>query len=142
MKKILLGSVIAVSVVFLLPRGAAQGFEAEVVGTVSCPACVAKGARKIDLACARACLTKNKSTDVTKSTSADVSKRGNTDLTDSANSNPAKSTSTDLLIITDDDYKTVPVENPDRIKSHLAHRIIVTGYWTRHGFHVTSVRTL
>jgi len=150
MKKTLLSSAIAILIALLLSGGAAQNTGQEVVGTVSCAACVAKGARKIDLACARACLTPKKSSDVTKSTSADavkstsadLTKNTNADLTSSTSPTPPKNTSTDLVIITDGDYKTIPVDNPDKVKSHLAHRVVVTGYWVKNGFHVVSVRTL
>jgi len=141
MKKAWFGTAIAISLVFLFSSAAAQSYE--LVGTVSCPACVVKGARRIDLGCARACFAPKKTTDAAKSSNADATKNPNTDLTDTTNINPIKNTNTntDLVIITDD-YRTIGVDNPDKVKSHLAHRIAVTGYWTKGGFHVISVRTL
>ena len=163
MKKIPLSSAIAILVVCLLTGGMAQVSEQTLTGIVTCQSCVVKGARRVDLACARTCLDKNtgtavaKSTDVTKNASGDIAKGSLTDLTSasgnaskssgadstkSASANPPKSTSTDLVIIADGNYNTVPVDNPDKVKSHLAHHVAVTGYWLRGVFHVISVRVL
>jgi len=143
MKKAWLSTITATSIALLIASGWAQNYAQELVGTVSCPACVVKGARRIDLGCARACFAPKKTTDAAKSSNADATKNPNPDFTDTANTNPIKNTNTntDLVIITDD-YRTIGVDNPDKLKSHLAHRIAATGYWTKGGFHVISVRTL
>ena len=161
MKKTLLSSAIAILIALLITGGAAQNSEQTLVGTVSCPACVVKGSKRVDMACARTCLdtktsatkstdtksalvdtAKGSLTDLTKSTSADASKSASADSTKSASANPTKSASTDLVIITDGDYKIIPLDNPDKVKSHLAHHISVTGYWAPGGFRVVSVRIL
>jgi len=143
MKKVWLSIITAISIALLISGGAAQSYEQEVVGTVTCSRCVVKGSRRIDLDCARSCLAPKKSSDITKSTnaSADVTKNTSTGL-DSTNTNPTQSPNLNLVIITDGDYKTIAVDNPDKVKSHLAHRVAVVGYWVKGGFHVISVRTL
>jgi hypothetical protein len=144
MKKVLLSTVIGFSIVFFLASAAAQNNEQEFVGTVTCPPCIAKNPRRIDLSCARACFSPKKTTDATKSASSEPGQKPIPDVTESTSPVPPKpaDTTTNLVLMTDD-YKTIAVDNPDKLKSHLAHRVDVTGYWIRGGgFHVTSVRTL
>jgi hypothetical protein len=143
MKKVWLSTVTAISIALLISGGAAQSYEQEVVGTVTCSPCVVKGSRRIDLDCARSCLAPKKSSDITKNTSpsADRTKNTNTGL-DTTNTNSTQGTNLNLVIITDGDYKTIAVDNPDKVKSHLAHRVAVVGYWVKGSFHVISVRTI
>ena len=143
MNKLWLSTLIGFSIVLLFTTSVAQNYDQEVVGTVTCPPCVAKNPRKIDLSCARACFSPKKSSDATKSTNSEPGQNPVPDITENTNTNPPKPAKTDTnLVIITDDYRTVPVDNPDKVKSHLAHRVDVTGYWIKGAFHIASVRTL
>lgn len=48
-----------------------------------------------------------------------------------------------IVIIADDDQRIVPIENPDTVSGHHAHRVALFGYMNNnHAFHVVSVRIL
>ena len=143
MTKILLSTAVALLAIFLLASAAAQTYDQEFVGTVTCPPCIAKSPRRIDLSCARACFSPKKNPDTTKSTTSEPGQSPVPDVTENTNPTPPKPADTDTpLVIITDDYKTIPVDNPEKVKSHLAHRVAVTGYWIKGSFHVTSVRTV
>lgn len=143
MNKVLLSTAIGFSIVLFFASAAAQNKDQEFVGTVTCPPCVAKSPRNIDLSCARACFNPKKSSDVTKTASSEPGQNPIPDVTENTTTVPPKPADTTNLVLMTDDHKTIPVDNPDKLKSHLAHRVDVTGYWIRGGgFHVTSVRTL
>ena len=143
MNKILSPMPIILSLLFLLASAAAQNRDQEVVGTVTCPSCVAKSPRKIDLLCARACFSPKKTTDATNSTTSQPGQNPVTDITENTSTTPPKPANADVnLVIVTVDHTTITVDNPEKLKSHLAHRVAVTGYWIKGIFHVTSVRTL
>jgi len=143
MSRILLSTALALLAILLLARGEAQTYDQEFVGTVTCPSCIAKNSRKVDLSCARACFSPKKTTDSTQNTSSEPGQSPVPDVTENAPPTPPKPATTDVgLVIMTDDNKTIPVDNPEKVKSHLAHRVDVTGYWIKGSFHVTSVRTL
>lgn len=47
-----------------------------------------------------------------------------------------------VVIVVDDDQRIVPIENPDSVSGHHAHRVALFGYLKNDAFHVVSVRTL
>ncbi len=47
-----------------------------------------------------------------------------------------------VVIVVDDDQRIVPIENPDTVSGHHAHRVALFGYLNNNGFHVVSVRIL
>lgn len=144
MNKVRLSTVIGFSIVLLLTIAVAQNYDQEIVGTVTCPPCVTKNPRKIDLSCARACFSPKKTIDTSKSTTSEPGQNPVPDVTQDTNTAPPPkpADSEVALVIMTDDYKTIPVDNPDKVKSHLAHRVDVTGYWIKGAFHIASVRTL
>jgi hypothetical protein len=163
MNKVLQITAIALCSLFLFAQRNSQGNgDQEVTGTVSCPVCAPNGAQKLDLVCARACLSK-KGPDSSKNNAANGPTAANSsepgtrpsnasevanpvpDPTDTKPITPSKSTddSVNLIIIEDGDHRTVAVNNPEALKRYVAHRIAVTGYWIdKAHFHVTSVRIL
>ena len=144
MNKILSPMPIFLSLLFLLASAEAQTYDQEVVGTVTCPPCVAKTPRRVDLTCARACFSPKKDTDTTKTTNSEPGQSPVADIAEGTNATPPKPANTDVnLVIVTDDHTTITVDNPEKLKSHLAHRVAVTGYWiTKGSFHIISVRTL
>jgi hypothetical protein len=49
-----------------------------------------------------------------------------------------------VVIVLDEDQRIVPIENPDSVSRHHAHRVALFGYMNNNNnaFHVVSVRTL
>jgi hypothetical protein len=47
-----------------------------------------------------------------------------------------------VLLYTDDDHHLIRIENPDAVKGHHAHRVILDGYMNGDAFHVISLRIL
>jgi hypothetical protein len=47
-----------------------------------------------------------------------------------------------VVIVVDDDQRIVPIDNPDSVSGHHAHRVALFGYLSNNGFHVVSVRIL
>lgn len=47
------------------------------------------------------------------------------------------------VLVTDNDQKVIPVENPDALKDHIGHHVQITGNMTADGsLHVASVKML
>ncbi len=47
-----------------------------------------------------------------------------------------------VLLYTDDDHHLIRIENPDAVKGHHAHRVLLDGYMNGDAFHVVSLRIL
>jgi hypothetical protein len=47
-----------------------------------------------------------------------------------------------VVLVVDDDQRIVPIENPDTVSGHHAHRVALFGYLNNNAFHVVSVRIL
>jgi len=47
-----------------------------------------------------------------------------------------------IVLVTDDDHQIVPIDNPDAVYAHYAHRVALYGYMKGDVFHVVSVRIL
>jgi len=47
-----------------------------------------------------------------------------------------------VVLVTDDDHNVVPIENPDSVSGHHAHRVALSGYRKGDAFYVVSVRIL
>jgi hypothetical protein len=45
-----------------------------------------------------------------------------------------------VVIVTDNDHYVIPIENPDKVVGHHAHRVALFGYSNGKAFHVVSVR--
>jgi len=45
-----------------------------------------------------------------------------------------------VVIVTDDDHYVIPIDNPDKVMGHHAHRVALFGYPSGKAFHVVSVR--
>jgi|SRR5271168_3023214 len=47
-----------------------------------------------------------------------------------------------VLLYTDVDHHLIRIENPDAVKGHHAHRVLLDGYMNGDTFHVVSLRIL
>ncbi|MFZ0762075.1 MAG: hypothetical protein WAM69_19165 [Candidatus Sulfotelmatobacter sp.] len=47
-----------------------------------------------------------------------------------------------VVLVTDDDHKVIPIENPDSVSEHHAHHVALYGYMVGGSFRVISVRIL
>lgn len=47
-----------------------------------------------------------------------------------------------IVLVTDDDHHVIPIDNPEAVKGHHAHRVALDGYMNGDSFHVISVRII
>jgi hypothetical protein len=47
-----------------------------------------------------------------------------------------------VVILSEEDGKGIPIENPDPLRGHDGHRVSASGYMNGDSFHVISVRTI
>ena len=46
------------------------------------------------------------------------------------------------MLVADDDHHVIPIDNPEAVKGHHAHRVALDGYMSGDNFHVISVRII
>jgi hypothetical protein len=47
-----------------------------------------------------------------------------------------------VVLVTDDDHKVIPIENPDAVSGHYGHRVALDGYMNGDAFHVIRLRII